>query len=300
MNNLERQKILIFGRSGQVGYELRRTLATLGNVCAIDVAECDLTDKDSIIKTLDSYRPAVIANAAAYTAVDKAESDRTVARLLNADAPGTMAEWAAKNNACLIHYSTDYVFDGTKETPWTEEDIPNPLNVYGETKLGGDENIRASGCMHFIFRTSWVYGARGKNFLLTMKRLLSEREEVRVVNDQHGAPTWSRTIAEVTAQVLCQVKSPLFKADTHKLSGIYNLTNSGETTWYDFTLAIRKEMLKRDPNAHLARVTSIPSSEYPAAAKRPEHSALSGEKLYRTFGIMAQTWDEALAEVCGN
>lgn len=297
---MENRKILIFGRNGQVSYELRRTLASLGDVHASSSIECDLADKGAILRTLDSYRPEVIANAAAYTAVDKAESDRDSARLINADAPGIMARWAAENGALLVHYSTDYVFDGTKKSPWTEDDGTNPLNYYGETKLAGDLNIRKSGCRHLIFRTSWVYGSRGKNFLLTMRRLLSQKEELRVVNDQRGAPTWSRTIAEVTAQVLSQALSPLCKADMHELSGIYNLTNSGETTWYGFTLAIREQMLKADPNARLARVVPIPSSEYPSAAKRPENSALSGDKLQRTFGIKAQPWDSALSAVCGN
>lgn len=203
MDKKETSKILIFGKNGQVGYELCRTLSTLGEIHAIDVDECDLTDKNSILENLDGFKPTIIANAAAYTAVDKAESERELAFKLNAEAPGIMADWAKKNHALMIHYSTDYVFDGTKKEPWTEEDKPNPLNVYGESKLAGDIDIQGSGCGHFIFRTSWVY----------------------------GAPTWCRTIAEVTGQVLSQVQSPMCRADMQKISGVYNLTNGGITTW---------------------------------------------------------------------
>lgn len=297
MNPTTNPKILLFGKNGQVGYELQRTLASLGNVCAVGRTECDVADADAITATLDAVRPAVIVNAAAYTAVDKAESDRVPAHRINADAPGIMADWAAKNAALMVHFSTDYVFDGSKTTPWTEDDAPNPLNFYGKTKLDGDNNVRGSGCAHLIFRTSWVYGSRGKNFFLTMTRLLREKTELRVVNDQHGAPTWSRTIAEITAQTLSRLRSPLFSADLRALSGIYNQTNSGETTWFDFTNAIRDELLAAGGNATLAHVTPIRSDEYPTAAVRPKNSVLSGEKLRRAFGLAAPAWRDALRSV---
>ena len=294
MDENKNSKILIFGKNGQVGYELCRTLSTLGEIHAIDIDECDLTDKASIINTLDGFKPTVIANAAAYTAVDKAELERELAFKLNADAPGIMADWAAKHDSLMIHYSTDYVFDGTKKEPWTEEDKPNPLNVYGESKLAGDLNIQSSGCNHLIFRTSWVYGTRGKNFYLTMKKLLQEKDEIRVVNDQYGAPTWCRTIAEVTGQALAQLQSSLCNVDICKISGIYNLTNSGITTWYEFTQAIRNNMLTAD-SKRLAMVRPIPSSAYPTAAKRPVNSSLLLNKLSNTFGITPSEWSTVLS-----
>ena len=295
MDDNKHSRILIFGKNGQVGYELCRTLSMLGELHAVDIDECNLTGKASIIDTLDRFKPTVIANAAAYTAVDKAESERELAFKLNADAPGIMADWAAKHNSLMIHYSTDYVFDGTKKEPWTEDDKPNPLNVYGESKLAGDLNIQNSGCNHLIFRTSWVYGARGKNFYLTMKRLIQEKDEIRVVNDQYGAPTWCRTIAEATAQALAQLQSPLCNIDLHKISGIYNLTNSGVTTWYEFTEAIRESVLHENRNLQLAAVRPIPSTAYPTAAKRPSNSSLSLNKLRNTFGITPPEWEAAVS-----
>ena len=295
MNKKEASKILIFGKNGQVGYELCRTLSTLGEIKAIDIDECDLTDKASILENLNGYKPTIIANAAAYTAVDKAESERGLAFKLNADAPGIMADWANSNKALMIHYSTDYVFDGTKKEPWTEEDTPNPLNVYGESKLAGDVNIQNSGCAHFIFRTSWVYGARGKNFYLTMRRLLQEKDELKVVNDQYGAPTWCRTIAEVTGQVLSQLQSPICQHDPlQKLSGVYNLTNSGITTWYGFTKAIKSRLMKDNVSVRCADLIPVSTDDYKTDAKRPENSSLALDKIYRQFGMVINAWDSAL------
>ena len=295
MNKKEASKILIFGKNGQVGYELCRTLSTLGEIRAIDIDECDLTDKASILENLNGYKPTIIANAAAYTAVDKAESERGLAFKLNADAPGIMADWANSNNALMIHYSTDYVFDGTKKEPWTEEDTPNPLNVYGESKLAGDVNIQNSGCAHFIFRTSWVYGARGKNFYLTMRRLLQEKDELKVVNDQYGAPTWCRTIAEVTGQVLSQLQSPICQHGMlQKLSGVYNLTNSGITTWYGFTEAIKSRLIKDNFSVRCADLIPVSTDDYKTDAKRPENSSLALDKTYRQFGISISAWDATL------
>ena len=293
MDDNKHSRILIFGKNGQVGYELCRTLSTLGELHAVDIDECDLTDKASITGTLDRFRPTVIANAAAYTAVDKAESERELAFKLNAGAPGIMADWAAKHNSLLIHYSTDYVFDGTKKEPWTEEDKPNPLNVYGESKLAGDLNIQNSGCNHLIFRTSWVYGARGKNFYLTMKKLLQEKDEIRVVNDQYGAPTWCRTIAEATAQALAQIQSPMCGADLHKINGIYNLTNSGVTTWYGFTQDIAHYLTRTTFNIK-ANIKPIGTVDYPTPACRPRYSCLDGTKLSRVMGLRTSNYKDAL------
>lgn len=299
MDKKETSKILIFGKNGQVGYELCRTLSTLGEIHAIDVDECDLTDKNSILENLDGFKPTIIANAAAYTAVDKAESERELAFKLNAEAPGIMADWAKKNHALMIHYSTDYVFDGTKKEPWTEEDKPNPLNVYGESKLAGDINIQDSGCDHFIFRTSWVYGARGKNFYLTMRKLLQEKDEIKVVNDQYGAPTWCRTIAEVTGQVLSQVQSPMCRADMQKISGVYNLTNGGVTTWYGFTKAIKQNMADANKTeTHYAVLYPITSDQYKTAAKRPTNSSLALNKIISTFSLTPASWEYVLSKVC--
>ena len=295
MDETKKSRILIFGKNGQVGWELCRTLSTLGEIRAVDIDECDLTDKASIISTLDEFKPSVIANAAAYTAVDKAETESELAFKLNADAPTIMANWAAKHDALMIHYSTDYVFDGTKKEPWTEDDKPNPLNVYGESKLAGDINIQSSGCKHLIFRTSWVYGARGRNFYLTMRKLLQEKDEIRVVNDQYGAPTWCRTIAEATAQALAQVQSPLCNVDMHKISGVYNLTNSGVTTWYEFTQEIRGPILSSMCDLPLAVVRPIPSTAYPTDAKRPTNSSLLLNKLSNTFGITPPEWSTVLS-----
>jgi len=291
----EQRNILIFGKNGQVGYELCRSLSYLGKVVAVDVDECDLTDRNAILKSLTRYKPDIIANAAAYTAVDKAEEEPELAEKLNALAPKTMAEWAADNKALMVHYSTDYVFDGTKKTPYTEEDKPNPLNVYGKTKLQGDQYIQASDCDHLIFRTSWVYGTRGKNFYLTMRRLLLEKEAIPVVNDQYGTPTWCGTIAHVTSLVLAQLSLAItLGVDTRKISGIYNLTNSGKTTWYNFADAIYRSLHNEKPTTRLARIVPISTKEYPTPAPRPAYSVLSGQKLYRAQQIKAPEWNEQL------
>ena len=296
MNKHELPKILIFGKNGQVGFELCRSLSYIGEISAIDIDECDLTNKRSILEILDSIRPSIVANAAAYTAVDRAESERDLAFKLNAEAPGIMADWANKNKSLIVHCSTDYVFDGTKKTPWTENDVPNPLNVYGESKLAGDLNIQNSGCDHFIFRTSWVYGARGRNFYLTMQKLMMAENEIRVVDDQYGAPTWCRTTADVTALVLMQYISNL-GSENKDVLGVYNLTNSGKTTWYGFAQAIREKMLLENKSLKLADIIPITSKEYPAPARRPENSLLSCEKLQRVFGIKTPGWKEPFSSL---
>lgn len=272
-------RLLVTGSNGQVGRELVRTLAPLGEVVASDRAGADLARPDELVAAVRAARPAIIVNAAAYTAVDRAESEPEVARAVNAVAPGILAEEAKRLGALLVHYSTDYVFDGSKPAPYTEDDAPRPLNVYGRTKLEGEQAIRAADGRHLILRTSWVYGPRGSNFLLTMLRLGKEREELRVVDDQLGAPTSSAAIAEATARILGSAEA----------SGLFHLTASGRTSWHGFAAAIMRE-------AGLStRVVPIRSSEYPMAAKRPLNSVLSNDRLAATFGFRPSSWEDQLA-----
>lgn len=281
--------ILLTGVKGQVGWELRRTLAPLGRVTAVDRAELDLADPDAIRAGVHALKPRVIVNPAAYTAVDRAESEAEQARAINAVAPAVLAEEAKRCGAILVHYSTDYVFDGSKPGPYLEDDPANPLNVYGATKWEGEEAIRASGVRHLILRTSWVYGTRGQNFLLTMQRLMRERAELKIVDDQIGAPTWSRLIAEATAQILAQCLSPARGADRPEPWGTYHLTCGGETAWYGFAQAIA------ELGGFSTRLLPIPSSDYPTPARRPANSRLDNGKLARNFGLRLPDWREALA-----
>lgn len=287
-------KILLTGSRGQVGWELARTLSTLGEITALDSREMNLADPDAIRRVMGEVRPHVIVNPAAYTAVDKAESEPDLARAVNATAPGILAEEAEKLGALLVHYSTDYIFDGSGENPWLEGDATGPLNVYGATKLEGENAMREKCRRHLIFRTSWVYGLRGANFLLTMRRLMRERPELKIVADQIGAPTWCRGLAEATAQVLAQVASPSRGADKPEPWGVYHMTNAGETSWHGFAQAI----LELDAPAHLAnepaRLLPLPSSDYPTPARRPLNSRLNNDKLERVFGIRLPDWRDAL------
>lgn len=286
------KNILLFGKVGQVGWELRRTLAPLARVTCIDYPDVDFTRSDSVRGAITAAAPDVIINAAAYTAVDKAESELALATQINADAPGIMAEEARKRGALLVHYSTDYVFDGTKTTPYVETDVPNPLGAYARTKHAGDEAIRAAGCDHLIFRLCWVYGARGANFMLTMQRLAREREKLRVVADQVGCPTWSRMIAETTAQSLLQVRQA---DDARRLSGTYHLCSSGQTSWHGFAKAIIDLM---PPETRKCReVEAITTAEYPTPTKRPAYSVMSAAKLERAFGLRLPDWHESLRQV---
>jgi len=281
-------KILLFGRVGQVGWELRRTLAPMSPLVCVDYPEVDLTRPDSIRKWIRDAAPEIIINAAAYTAVDKAESEVALATKINAEAPGVMAEEAAQRGALLVHYSTDYVFDGAKRSPYVEEDAPNPLGAYGRTKLAGDRAIQRTGCNHLIFRLCWVYGARGANFMLTMMRLAREREVLRVVRDQLGCPTWSRMIAEATALALLQIPPEQAAART----GVYHLCASGQTSWHGFAQAIVDLM---PANSRKCReVEAISSSEFPTPTKRPPYSVMSGAKLERIFGLKLPDWRESL------
>jgi dTDP-4-dehydrorhamnose reductase len=282
-------KILLFGKIGQVGWELRRTLAPLGPLVCVDFPEVDLTKPESIRKWIQDASPGIIVNAAAYTAVDKAESEPALATKINGDAPGIMAEEAKRRGALLIHYSTDYVFDGAKAVPYVEDDPPNPLSAYGRSKLAGDQAIQRSGCRHLIFRLCWVYGARGGNFMLTMMRLARERETLRVVADQVGCPTPSRLIAEATALALLQARDADFAA---RASGVYHLCCAGHASWHEFARAIMDQMPASERKCRV--VEAITTPDYPTPAKRPAYSVMSCAKLQRTFGLTLPDWHDAL------
>ncbi|CAB3765893.1 dTDP-4-dehydrorhamnose reductase [Burkholderia puraquae] len=282
--------ILVTGVNGQVGFELLRSLQGLGRVVACDRSMLDLSDLDRVRSVVRELKPSIIVNPAAYTAVDKAEADVDGARRLNADVPRAFAEEAARLGAALIHYSTDYVYDGTKEGAYVETDATNPQNVYGLTKLEGEQAIAATGCAHLILRTSWVYGRRGKNFLLTMLKLGSERPELRVVADQVGAPTWSKTIATATAHIVAQGLAADSADWWAQRSGVYHLTSAGATSWHGFAEAIfANAMGERAP-----KVVPIPASDYPVPAKRPSNSRLSHDKLTEVFGLRLPDWADAL------
>ena len=283
---------LVIGRIGQVGWELRRTLAPLARIVSVDYPEIDLTDGASIVKWVRETRPQIIVNAAAYTAVDKAESDYEKCLKINGTAPGILAEEAKKLSCLLVHYSTDYVFDGTKTTPYTEEDAPNPLGAYGRSKLAGDQAVFQADGLHLVFRLCWVYGARGQNFMLTMMRLAREREKLRVVCDQFGCPTWSRMIAETTALAL---KQTLAAPDPASFNGLYHLAASGRTNWHNFAQAIIRLMPAEGKKCR--QIEPITTPEYPLPAKRPAHSVLACEKLERTFGLRLPEWEESLKQV---
>lgn len=286
--------ILLTGVSGQVGWELRRTLAPLGKIVAPTSAELNLADPDNIRRIVRDIRPHLIVNPAAYTAVDRAESEAALAMAINGTAPGILAEEAKRMHAMLVHYSTDYVFDGTKPGPYRETDPTNPMSVYGQTKLAGEEAIRAVDVPHLILRTSWVYGTRGRNFVLTILRLANDRHELNVVDDQIGAPTWSRMIAETSALILAH-------ADVPSVSGTYHLTATGTTSWYGVACAIIEEYRARReaanwPVLRLQRqnIAPITTDQYPTAAKRPANSVLDNSKLSRTFGLELPEWRDSL------
>jgi dTDP-4-dehydrorhamnose reductase len=285
-------RILLIGADGQLGWELRRTLAPVGQVIAADLSgdsgpAVDLLEPASLRRLFNETGPALVVNAAAYTAVDKAESDRARAQAINADAVALMAELAAAANTPIVHYSTDFVFSGETDRPYREDDAPGPLGVYGETKLAGEQALLGSDAEALIFRTAWLYGVRGNNFLLTMLRLFDERSELRIVDDQIGTPTWSRMLAEVSAQVLYRVLHGDLRIS--EIKGLYHVTSAGATSWYGFADAIRSA------TGHRCKLLPIPTSEYPAPARRPAYSVLDTGRFRRTFGLTMPDWRQSLS-----
>ena len=289
-----RPRILIVGATGQVGVELQRSFAEYGEIICRDRDTVDLAVQDQVRAMVREASPNIILNAAAYTAVDRAESEPDVAMAVNAGAPTILAEEARRTGALLVHYSTDYVFDGSKTSPWVETDKPNPLNVYGASKLAGEEAIQKIGGKYLIFRTSWVFGPHGKNYLLTMLRLGRERDSLNIVDDQIGAPTSSIELANATRSIVGGVLGGKFGA-TPNWAGLYHMTCSGSVSWCGFARAIftrAKSLL----DGKMPVVNPISTSEYPTPAKRPPNSCLSNEKLEAHFAVHLAPWDAALDE----
>lgn len=294
-------KILLTGSTGQVGGELVHLLAPLGEVIAPAREAMDLSDAASVRETVRSVRPRWIVNPAAYTAVDKAESEPDLAYAINAEAVRAIGEEARTIGAAVIHFSTDYVFDGAGAHPYIETDATNPVSVYGASKLAGEQALEATGAAHLILRTSWVYGGRGKNFLLTILRLARERETVRVVADQHGAPTWSRDLATMAAHVIGQCEaSAQGGAIADSLAGpggIYHAAGAGETTWHGFAVEAVRLAQEREPGTRFAAIEAIATAEYPTAARRPTNSRMNCDKLAGRFGWRMMDWRESLRKV---
>lgn len=286
-------KILLTGKSGQVGWELNRSLSKLATVFAMGRDQMDLSRPETLRPVIQEIRPNIIINAAAYTAVDKAESEPELAMTVNGVAPGVIAEEAQKIGAGLIHYSTDYVFDGEATSPYEEEDPTNPISIYGKSKLAGEQAVIQADIPHIIIRTGWVYSLRGSNFLLTMQKLAQTRDQIKVVDDQIGGPTWSRAIAEGTACILEQslkrdpIKSPIFP-----LSGVFHMTCGGKTNWFGFA----NKILELSNLSEDTEVIPIPTIEYPIPAIRPKYSLLSNRKLQQAFNYKMPQWQEALRE----
>jgi dTDP-4-dehydrorhamnose reductase len=295
--------ILLTGGNGQVGGQLQRTLAALGNVVAPGRAELDLSSMESIRSMMRTLRPQWVVNPAAYTAVDAAEKDEAAAFAINRDAPAIFAEEAKKIGAVMIHFSTDYVFDGTKTTPYAESDVAHPLGVYGASKLAGEQAVAASGTAHLILRTSWIYGATGKNFLLTILHLAREREELRIVADQHGAPTWSFDLAAMTAALIARINAQAARESRSVAeivaaeSGVYHACSAGETTWFGFAETALRIAQAREPQQSFARLLPISTAEYPTTAQRPQNSRLDCTKLAQCFGLALPAWERSLAQV---
>ena len=290
-------RILLLGRNGQLGWELQRSLAPLGRLTALGRAQANLEKPATLRDAIRNNAPDLIVNAAAYTAVDKAEAEPDAAATVNSQAVGVLAEEAKKLGALLVHYSTDYVFDGSKSGPYTEDDAPNPLSVYGRTKLEGDRAIQASGCRHLIFRTSWVYAARGGNFVKTILRLAGERDELKVVADQIGAPTSAELLADVTA--LCAGFVTHCPERFAGVAGTYNLAASGETSWHNYAQFVVENAVRLGLPLKLASaaIRPIATSEYPLPAQRPLNSRLATDKLRSVFGIELPHWQIHLERV---
>jgi dTDP-4-dehydrorhamnose reductase len=288
-------KILLLGKNGQVGWELQRSLAPLGELLALDrhsSEHCgDLSQPERLAQTVLAWRPDVVVNAAAHTAVDKAESEPELARCLNATAPAALAQAAAQIGALLVHYSTDYVFNGQGQSPWQEDDATGPLSVYGQTKREGEQAIVASGCAHLVFRTSWVYAARGGNFAKTMLRLAAERERLTVIDDQWGAPTGAELLADVTAHAVVHALR-----DRQNLCGIYHLAAAGETTWHGYASHVIAQARQLQPGLVLKvnEIAPVPTSAFPTPAQRPRNSRLNTQKLRQAFGLVLPAWQHGV------
>jgi dTDP-4-dehydrorhamnose reductase len=283
--------LLLFGKDGQVGWELQRSLAPLGRLTAMGSADVDFTRADELLQAVHDARPDVIVNAAAYTAVDKAESEPDVAHAVNAEAPGVLATQAAALGAWLVHYGTDYVFDGSGDAPRDEQAATSPLSVYGRTKRDGEERVRGSGCRHLILRTSWVYAARGHNFPRTILRLAAERERLSVVDDQVGAPTGADLLADVTAHALrAAARDPA-------LQGTYHVAAAGETTWHAYAGFVIEWARARGMPLRAGEVQPVPTSAYPTVARRPLNSRLDTRRLQRAFGLVMPPWQAGVARM---
>ena len=280
-------KILLLGANGQVGWQLRRSLVTIGEVIPCTRSEINIEENNKLIKLIRQYNPSVIVNASAYTAVDKAEKEKERAESINSVAVGVLAKEARELDALLVHYSTDYIFDGKKLGSYNEDDTPNPISVYGKTKLSGERKIIESGCNHLIFRTSWVYSERGVNFIKTIIRLAKERKELKIISDQIGSPTSADFIADITVQCILQ------NLAKKKKNGIFNLTANGEVSWHGFAQFILEELydMKIKLQATPDKVIPIPTSEYPLPAKRPPYSKLDTKKITQTFNINIPNWE---------
>jgi dTDP-4-dehydrorhamnose reductase len=295
------ERILLTGASGQVGGELRKALKSLGDVVAPERGTMDLANAASVRETIRAVRPRWIVNPGAYTAVDKAESEPELAYTINAEAVRVIGEEARALGAGVVHFSTDYVFDGSGSKPYLETDATEPVSVYGASKLAGEMALAESGAGHMIFRTSWVYGARGQNFLLTILKFARERETLRIVDDQHGTPTWSRDLARMTAHVIRRVEAT---AETTGLEraiedtrGLYHAAGAGETTWFEFATEALQLCREMEPGVRLATVEAIPTAQYPTPARRPLNSRLSCSKLKERFGWSMMDWRQSLREV---
>ena len=286
-------RILLTGQNGQVGFELERSLLPLGEVIAVGRQEADLSDSESLRRIVRETKPDVIVNAAAYTAVDKAEEEEELATAINGIAPGVLADEAKKQDALLVHYSTDYVFDGSKEEAYNEDDEPSPVNAYGRSKLAGERAIESSECNYLILRTSWVYAARGKNFVLTMLKLAAEREALSIVSDQIGSPTWARLIAGTSSHCIKQAYAERVAGNFD--SGLFHLTAAGSTSWHGFAEQIVDMAVdKLDLHPNVRKINGIPTSEYPTPARRPMNSRLAGTKLEKRFNVLMPSWEKCL------
>ena len=296
-------RILLTGVSGQVGAELLPLLQPFGAVIAPTRSDLDLSDAAAIRRFVKDVEPHWIINPAAYTAVDKSESEPELAYAINAGAPRALGDAAAEMGIPVIHFSTDYVFNGSGITPWSETDATGPLGVYGASKLAGEQGLAASGATYLVFRTSWIYGSRGKNFLLTILRLARQKEELRIVDDQHGAPTWSRDLARVIVTVMKRVSNQAAESDSsiqdavRAVQGVYHAAGSGETTWFGFAQEFLRLAAAARRHAKMARLAPIPTHEYPTPARRPANSRLNCSRLQQVFGVTMPKWQESVAAV---